>query len=104
MSREDILSIIGTVEPEPLEIPEWGTTVDVKRHTVGEWNALFMEGPDNDRVYRIISESVINGDGRPIFSIDDIKGMPSTQSQVLLRLYTKCRQINGDLGDDLGEV
>ena len=104
MNKDDILAAIGSVEPEPLEITEWHTTVNIKRHTVGEWNALFMGGNDEDRVYRIIADSMVNGEGLPVFTVDEIKGLPSTQSPILLRIYTKCRQINGDIGDDLGEV
>lgn len=107
MSRESILKSIGKTGPEKVEVPEWGTTVSIKRFTVAEWTALFSNDDDDFRAFAVLAAGILDEAGKPLFSLDDIKAMPSTQSAILLRLFDKCRSINGDQtengGDDTGK-
>jgi len=96
MSRESILNSIGSLEDEPEDVPEWGQTVYLKRFKVGEWISLYDTEAEGELSWRMLAAGIVDDTGDPIFTIDDIAGMPASQSQVLLRLFKRCQVVNGD--------
>lgn len=103
MSLKDRIAAADDLTSEPMDIPEWGVTVDIKAMT-GQARADLLSsfaGEDGKVDYaRTYPDLVIVGTfdpetGDPVFGPDDTEMLLTKSAVVLERVAQKVMQVNG---------
>ena len=100
---------------ERVEVPEWGGAVFVRTLTGGErdtYEASMFEGPATDRRMkidniraRLVSLTVIDGEGERLFTSDeDVVELGKKSGRVLDRLFDVAQRLSGLSAKDVEEL
>lgn len=93
LSRDDILAADDRVV-ESVEVPEWGGTVYVRSLTREEIRP-FTDAGDEMAVGMLVSVTVCDEDGRPLFTDDDVPALEKKSVRALNRVLEKAMEVNG---------
>jgi hypothetical protein len=106
--RDQILSAVD-IKTEEMEIPEWGTTVTIRGLT-GKQRASYFEDQqqENQPLWKFVSKLVVLGvvdeDGDPIFTEDDLEAIGEKNADVLDRIAAAVGRLSGFGPDSKGET
>jgi len=91
-------------DTDPLEVPEWGVSIFVRRMGADEVQEMqeFFAGDDKDNIKNLV-EIVIRGaakkDGSRIFTDDDIEWLVTKEFQAIERIADTVLKFNGMVKD-----
>ncbi len=108
LSRAEILAAEDLTR-ELVEVPEWGGAVYVRGLTAAEYDAITVSAIEgsgknhhvnlaNLRV-KIVAASVVDEDGKRLFSDSDIKALGNKSAAALQRVFSVAQRLSG-LGDE----
>lgn len=113
LGREDILQADDIVT-EAVPVPEWGGTVLVKGMTGAErdrFELAMIEKPGksakvnlSDLRAKLCSLTIVNENGKLIFTQADIKKLTEKSASALQRVFEKARELSGIGDDDVAEL
>ena len=116
LTRDAILKAGAKLASEKVEVPEWGGTVTVVELTGRErdaWEADIVElneaGDDakmsleNARA-KLAVRTVVDDDGKRIFTDDDIEELGSTSARALSRIFNVASRLSGLTPGDMDEL
>ena len=113
LGREDILQADDIVT-EAVPVPEWGGTVLVKGMTGAErdrFELAMIEKPGksakvnlSDLRAKLCSLTIVNENGKLIFTQADIKKLTEKSASALRRVFEKARELSGIGDDDVAEL
>lgn len=106
LSRDAILGAMD-LATEDVDVPEWGGTVRIRTLTAAErdtFDASLSKGTGNNRTLdlanlraRLLALCIVNDDGSPVFSADDIAALGAKASLPLGRVFEAAQKLNGML-------
>jgi hypothetical protein len=104
LTREQILSA-DDLPTQDVDVPEWGGSVTVRSMTGAERDAfeaglMVEEGEDeknrlNNLRARLCSLCIVDDDGVPLFSPEDVEALGKKSAAALDRVFTKAQTLNG---------
>ena len=113
LSRDAILAV-DDVQFEDVEVPEWGGKVRVKSLTGKERDALessmiIGKGKNanvnlNNLRAKLVARSVVDEDGKRIFTDDDISALGAKSAAALTRVYEVAQRLSGITQEDVDEL
>lgn len=113
LSRDAILAV-DDVQYEDVEVPEWGGRVRVKSLTGRERDALEAsmivgKGKNanvnmNNLRAKLVGRSVVDEDGKRLFSDDDIAALGAKSAAALTRVYEVAQRLSGITQEDVEEL
>lgn len=113
LSRDAILAV-DDVQFEDVEVPEWGGQVRVKSLTGKERDALESsmivgKGKNanvnlNNLRAKLVARSVVDEDGKRIFTDDDIAALGAKSAAALTRVYEVAQRLSGITQEDVDEL
>lgn len=113
LSRDAILAA-NDVQYEDVEVPEWGGTVRVKSLMGKERDALESsmivgKGKNtnvnlNNLRAKLVARSVVDEDGKRLFSDDDIVALGEKSAAALNRVYEVAQRLSGVTQEDIDEL
>lgn len=113
LSRDAILAA-DDVQFEDVEVPEWGGKVRVKSLTGKERDALESsmivgKGKNanvnlNNLRAKLVARSVVDEDGKRIFTDDDIAALGAKSAAALTRVYEVAQRLSGITQEDVDEL
>lgn len=113
LTREQILDA-QDIQTEVVEVPEWGGSVKVQGMTGRDRDAFEAEiierkGKDfsvNMRNIRakLVSLSLVNGDGKRIFYEKDVAALGKKSALALDRVFTVAQELSGISTEDVEEL
>jgi hypothetical protein len=104
--KEQILSA-DDMPREPLEIPEWGVTVYVRTLTGRErdrFEGCWKRNPYVDIRAILAVMSVVEQDGKPVFTDQDIPALTAKSGRALDRILAVVKRLSGFSDDDIDEL
>lgn len=113
LTRNDILKA-DDAQVEDVPVPEWGGAVTVKglsgtERDEYESSILQMVGDkmvptlENARA-KLVVRSIIDENGAPMFTADDIEQLGSKSARALQRVFDKARELSGLKDEDIKEL
>lgn len=113
LTRDAILSV-DDLQREEVDVPEWGGSVLVRGLSGRERDAyeatiISQRGSDvklnlaNARA-KLIVRAVIDDEGRPLFSEDDVQALAAKSAIAIERVYAVAQRLSGMSKDDLDEL
>ncbi|ANZ42495.1 hypothetical protein BBK82_04985 [Lentzea guizhouensis] len=116
LSRDEILSAVD-ITTEDVDVPEWGGRVRVRGLTGtdrdrfesamlnrnGKGNARHQVNTDNFRA-RLVMASVVDEDGRRMFSERDVRALGEKSAAALDRVMTVAMRLSGLTQKDADEL
>lgn len=113
LTREAILNAADLVT-EDVEVPEWGGTVRVRGLTGSERDAFeqsIMEQRGRDVALnlrniraKLVALSVVDEQGRRVFSDDDVKALGQKSAVALQRVFEVAQRLSGLRSEDVEEL
>lgn len=113
LSRDVILAV-ADVQFEDVDVPEWGGTVRVKSLTGKERDALESsmivgKGKNKDVSLsnlraKLVARSVVDEQGRTIFTDEDIPALGAKSAAALNRVYEVAQRLSGVTQEDVDEL
>lgn len=113
LNRETILKA-SDIETEDVEVPEWGGTVRVTGLTgteKGNYEATLMttKGIDiqmnlKNATVKLVALSIVDEEGKRIFTAADIETLGSKSSKALNKVYTVASRLSGLSKEDMKEL
>lgn len=100
LSREEILKAIAERQDqiEPIEVPEWGGTVYVRRLSVGDLKRAGKLGGEGDSTWDALVRTMVLGlaaeDGSALFTKRDAEELMKADYPVVLAVVRKINRIN----------
>jgi hypothetical protein len=102
LTKDDVLKAVK-LRHEDVQVDEWGGTVRVSEMTAGAYDryqrSLYrvkgtkIEQDLSDMTTSYLQACLVNEDGTPMFSLDEIKSLPA---KPIVMLYDKAQEVNGD--------
>ena len=101
--REQILAA-DDLGSEDVEVPEWGDglTLTVRGLNAGEveeFGRAVNDGKLDNLLAKMVSKVVMNGDGKRMFTDDDVEALAAKSHIPLQRLFQAAQRVSG-LDDD----
>ena len=96
LSRQEILDL-SDAEVREVDIPEWGTTINLRTLTALEATSFaesYKRG-DKDGAIRMLVISAVDEDGKLMFTEADIPSLQKKSMKVILRLQNAAMELNG---------
>jgi hypothetical protein len=78
-----------------IEVPEWGVTLHLKSWTGKERKKLQKLRNDPDQMYDAVLLTVLDEEGNPVFTKDDLPKLLEKNSAILERIVLAATQHNG---------
>lgn len=113
LNREAILKA-DDLKTQDVEVPEWGGSVRVRSLTGAErdkFEATNYEIKDNKTVMklenvraRLVSLAAIDGEGKSLFTPEDVAALGKKNAAALDRLFTVAQELSGLREKDLKEA
>jgi hypothetical protein len=95
LSRKEI-NAVKDLRSETVDVPEWGGEVRIIQLTFAAAQGMFTKEVEGfDPRLRLIAACLVDDDGAPIFSEQDLGELGSKNAEVIARLWKKCVEING---------
>lgn len=104
LGREDILATDDR-QYNDIEVPEWGGTVRVRGMSGtqrDEYEASIIEQRGSDRKVnlrnaraKLVARCIVDGDGRTIFTSDDVSALGRKSAVALERVFDEARRLSG---------
>lgn len=108
VTREKALAAIAKGKrPQPLDVPEWGGTVYVRKMTSGDLRAAGAFDKDRDedeRMAKLIIAAVSTKAGDPLFLADDLPALIGDHFATVMRVFGEVAKANGISNDKLDEA
>jgi len=108
LTREQIVAAIEARASEftPHDVPEWGGTVLIRRLSAADADRSGMTSDQKtpDLVARVIAISLVDDDGTPLFTEDDVKVLAKVDVGVAAAVFAACVKANGLSSDELDEA
>ncbi len=100
LSREGILRAIETRgrETVPVEVPEWGGTVHVRRLSYAELQEIGLEEgsrPSAEQVVRLVASCLADPRGERLFSDEDAPQLARADVGAFTRVLLEALRVNG---------
>ena len=113
LGRDEILQA-DDIQTEAVEVPEWDGTVLVKGMTGAERDrfelAMISEPGKSAKVNlsdmraKLCSLTIVNEDGKLLFTPSDIKELTRKSAAALQRVFEVARELSGIGDDDVAEL
>ncbi len=113
LSRDAILAV-NDVLYEDVDVPEWGGKVRVKSLTGKERDALESsmivgKGKNanvnlNNLRAKLVARSVVDEDGKQVFSDEDLAALGAKSAAALTRVYEVAQRLSGITEEDVDEL
>jgi hypothetical protein len=87
--------------PIPVEVPEWGGEILIKVMSVREaieFQEQRLEVKPGQIVALLVSKTVCDEDGKPLFSFSDLDALCEKNPDIILKVFYAAKKHNG-LGD-----
>ena len=95
LTRKEI-NAIEDLRSETVDVPEWGGEVRIIQLTFTAAQGMFTKAVEGfDPRLRLIAACLVDDDGAPIFSEEDLGELGAKNAEVIARLWKKCVEING---------
>jgi hypothetical protein len=95
LTREQILAA-DDLRAEIVDVPEWGGEVRLVALSFGAAAGMFKKEVEGvDPRLRLIAACVVDDDGAPIFSEEDLGELGSKNAEVIARLWKRAVELNG---------
>jgi len=101
LTKEQILNSQDLIK-EKIEVPEWGGVIFVRTMTGAERDSFEQGIVNDDRTAnlsniraKLCALTVIDEEGKRIFTDDDVKGIGEKSSLVLDRVFQVAQKLNG---------
>lgn len=104
LSRDDILNVDDKVF-EDIEVPEWGGEVRVRGMSGAQrddYEASILQQNGGDRKVnlanaraKLVARCLVDGDGRLLFTADDVRALGRKSARALERVFDKARELSG---------
>ncbi|HZJ62348.1 MAG TPA: hypothetical protein VFD36_02425 [Kofleriaceae bacterium] len=78
-----------------VEVPEWGGSVTIQELTIGSAHALTADRSEGRHVIALVMASVINEDGTPMFSPEDVEEVNRLDFAGCRRVAEAINEFNG---------
>jgi hypothetical protein len=107
LSKDQILAAQDRQYAE-VDVPEWGGKVRLSSLTARQSLELdavtkkFQEGKVADPIGPLLVACIVDADGKPIFTKDDLDGLGKKNPAVILRLAEHIKKLNGIAEADAG--
>lgn len=106
LTREAILAAGATLPRETVAVPEWGGEVIVTTMTGAardEWEqSIVTNGRKVENVRaKLVAATVIDEEGRRLFSADDVQALGRLSSAALDRVCKAAQRLNGLTAEEL---
>lgn len=106
LTREAILAAGATLPRETVAVPEWGGEVIVATMTGAardEWEqSIVTNGRKVENVRaKLVAATVIDEEGRRLFSADDVQALGRLSSAALDRVCKVAQRLNGLTAEEL---
>lgn len=103
LSKASILSVIGTLSPVKVSIPELDGDIYIKQQTAAEREALeqAIDAQKDKQGIRAVGfvHSVCDAEGNLLFSDDDIEQVKQLPSKIVAKVFNKSNEVNGVAND-----
>jgi hypothetical protein len=95
LTRKEI-NAIEDLRSETVDVPEWGGEVRIRTLSFIAAQGMFKaEVVGFDPRLRLIAACLVDDDGAPIFSEEDLGELGGKNAEVIARLWKKCVELNG---------
>lgn len=107
LSRQDILNSID-IDYTTVDVPKWGGPVRLKALSIAEqisYSKYTTESKDTDQkhIYKLLVMSIVDDNGNPLFTMDDIEALAKKSSESVLKVFFAANDLNnpkeGELED-----
>lgn len=108
LTREDILAAIAkrSKEVTPVEVPEWGGSVFIRRLSAADAERSGMTADDKspEMISKVLAASLTDETGTVLFSATDMKALTEADLAVSARVFAECVKVNGLSSTELDEA
>lgn len=110
LTRDEILNA-DDLKKEAVKVPEWGGELVVREMTGGQRDAyetsiMNASAEERSRVIRarMAASCVIDSDGEPMFTVDDIDALSKKSAKALDRVFKVAAKLNALYESDVEEA
>ena len=91
-------------KPKPMDVPEWGTTVYLRKLTVDDQIALSEGVEAKDMPVKVLLHCLVDEDGERALTDEDAALLGKEDFPLILRLFAEAAKLNGLSSKELDEA
>lgn len=108
LSRDEILAAVDAraLETAEVDVPEWGGTVLVRLMNANDVERTGLADGERDASMfpKVIAACVVDEEGNPMFSPDDVAALARVDMMVAARVFAEIMRVNGLADEELEEA